>query len=253
MYRIILTRYSFLRQIILEEFGSVMWIDPSVKLKEARDLGMLRYRGSHDFFLWEEEVFNSVTAYTHPKMFEFFGEKRCTFAESGMVDTSSIVLYRTNLTWYGIMKPWLKCALTSYCISPKGAKNSECFHWERPKMTGCHWFAQSAFSIIINRVFQFSSHIDKLSIPRFTTKEEVETVYHFPEQPWTYGEMIFVLILPTMVCGALFYMYQRRSRAQKNQYLRRWSLHYTNQKTDVEFLKSWSYERRLWVRKGIPL
>ncbi|XP_062614084.1 uncharacterized protein LOC134275805 [Saccostrea cucullata] len=208
-------------QTILEEFGSVMWIDPSVKFKEARDLGMLRFRGSHDFFLWEEEIFNSIVAYTHPQMFEFLGEKRCTFAEYGMMDTSSIVLYRTNMTWIGIMKPWLKCALNANCLSPRGAKNSECFHWERPKMTGCHWFVQSAFSIVVNRVFQFSSHIDKLSIPRFTTKEDVEIIYHFPEQPWTYSEIVFVLILPVMVCGALFYMYQRRTRAQREQYLRR--------------------------------
>lgn len=213
--------HFFSSQNILEEFGSVIWIDPTVKLKDARDLSMLKFRGSHDFFLWDEEIFNSVIAYTHAKMFEFFGEKPCTFADMGMMDTSAIVLYRTNMTWLGIMKPWLKCALSVNCISPKGAKNSECFYWLRPKSTGCHWFAQSAFSIIVNRVFQFSSHIDKLTIPRFTTKEDVELVYHFPEQPWTYAEILFVLILPVMVCGALFLMYQRRTRAKLMQHLRR--------------------------------
>ncbi|KAJ8319776.1 hypothetical protein KUTeg_001363 [Tegillarca granosa] len=192
-------------QTILEEFGSVAYLDPAARLKNVNDLNMLKYRGSHNFFLWEHPVYTSVIAYTNPKMFEYLGEKRCPYMDSGMMDIRTMVLYRTNMTWHSIMKPLLKCSLDQNCISPSGARRTECFHFKRPKTTGCHWYDQSAFSIIMNRVYQFTQHLDKFSIPRLTTYD-LELVYYFPIQPWTYTEILLVITMPLLCVGGLWYL-----------------------------------------------
>lgn len=202
-------------QLLLEEFGAVFWIDPSASIKNVHDLKMLKYRGARNFFLWEYPIFTAINAYTSPQMFKYLNEKRCTFVDLGMMDTNAIVLYRTKETWYGIMKPWLKCALTKDCISPAGARRTECFHYKRPKSTGCHWYEQSIFSILINRVFQFTYNMDKFTVPRIAQYDYTETVYYFPEQPWTYTEMLLVVTLPCIVVGGLWYLKQRRAANRK--------------------------------------
>lgn len=202
-------------QMMIEEFGSVFWIDPSASLGSVQDLSMLKYRGARNFFLWEDPVFTAVNAYTSPKMFQYLNEKRCTFVNLGMMDTKAMVFYRTKQTWYGVMKPWLKCALTKECISPEGARKTECFHYKRPKSTGCHWYEQSILSIIIHRVFQFSDHTLEFTIPRIARYDNTDVVYYFPEQPWTYTEIFLVVLLPCIVIGGLWYLRQRRTANRK--------------------------------------
>jgi len=193
----------------------VFWMDPSASIKNVHDLKMLKYRGARNFFLWEYPIFTAINAYTSPQMFKYLDEKRCTFVDLGMMDTSAIVLYRTKETWYGIMKPWLKCTLTKDCISPPGARRTECFHYKRPKSTGCHWYQQSIFSILINRVFQFTYNMGKFTVPRIVQNDHTETVYYFPEQPWTYTEMLLVVTLPCIVVAGLWYLKQRRAANRK--------------------------------------
>ncbi|KAK3104897.1 hypothetical protein FSP39_012838 [Pinctada imbricata] len=186
-------------QTIIEEFGSIIWLEPSSVLKNVNDLQMLKYRGNRHFFLWEEPAYEAITAYTHPKMFDYLGEKRCSFKDLGMLDIRNLVLYRTNETWFSIMKPWLKCALNRDCIAPKGARGTECFHYMKPKMTGCHWYDQSIFSIIMNRAYQFNHHQDQFSVPRLISLEQEEIFYYFPEQPWSYPELLLCFTLPFVV------------------------------------------------------
>lgn len=200
-------------QLILEEFGSAVWMDPDVRLQTVSDLTMLKYRGARNFFLWESSTYNAVVAYTNPDTFKYLNEKRCSFVDFGMLDTTTMVLYRTNETWMGVMKPWLKCSLNGDCIAPPNARNSECFHLRKPKWTGCHWYAQSVFSIILNRVFQFGQHQNQFSVPRFTWLEEPELVYYFPEQPWTYTQLVAMVAVPVLCCSVVWYMYIRRKRA----------------------------------------
>ena len=207
--------------MIMEEFGSVIWLDPDVRIQSITDLNMLKYRGSRNFFLWEFPVFTHLVAYTHPYMFDFLDEKRCTFASYGMVDVKTMVLFRTNTTWHGIMKPWLKCALNKDCISPYGARNSECFHTMRQKYTGCHWYDQSALSIIMNRKFEFSSYPDKFTAPRFTLYEDSEIVYYFPEQPWTNRELMLFTCSPLALIAFFMYLLLKKWCRNSNSSLSR--------------------------------
>ncbi|OWF55359.1 uncharacterized protein LOC110460707 [Mizuhopecten yessoensis] len=200
-------------QLMLEEFGSAIWIDPDVRLQTVSDLTMLKYRGARNFFLWETSVFTGLTSYTSPDMFKFLDERRCAFLDFGMMDTKTMVFYRTNQTWKGVMEPWLKCVLNKDCLTPPNARNSECFHYRRPKWTGCHWYDQSAFSIIVNRVFQFSTHPDQYSVPRFTWHIDVDVVYYFPEQPWTYKQLAALMLSPFICCGVFWFLYSKRKRA----------------------------------------
>ncbi|XP_060076122.1 uncharacterized protein LOC132555772 [Ylistrum balloti] len=201
-------------QLMLEEFGSAIWMDPDVRLQSVSDLTMLKYRSTRNFFLWETSIFTGLISYTSPEMFKYLNEKRCTFIDFGMMDTTTMVFYRTNKTWMGVMKPWLKCAFNKDCITPPTARNSECFHYRRPKWTGCHWYDQSAFSIIINRVFQFSTHPDQYSVPRFTHSHiEENEEYYFPEQPWTNKQLFLLSVTPFIICGIVYYSCLKRKRA----------------------------------------
>ncbi|CAC5382271.1 unnamed protein product [Mytilus coruscus] len=208
-------------QMILEEFGSVMWIDPSASINNVQELNQFKYRAERSFFLYEYPIFTAINAYTNPKMFKHLNEKRCTFVDLGMMDTRVMVLYRTKQTWYGIMKPWLKCALTKDCIAPDGARRTECFHYKRPKSTGCHWYEQSIFSIIINRVFQFTYNSDKFKAPHAVHFDDTELVYYFPEQPWTYTQIFLIFTLPPMVLVTLWYLKKRRDARKRNKFYNR--------------------------------
>lgn len=207
-------------QKILEEYGSVFWLNPTSRLRNVGDLTQLKYRGSRDFMLWETEDFTSITAYTNPLMFEYLDEPRCTFYESGLIEVNAMVFYRTNLTWNGIMKPWLKCALNKDCISPKGSRYAGCFHGRAPKTTGCHRYDQSALSIVINRLLQFSLESDKFNVPRITSVVDGEELY-FPEQPWTYTKLVSLGLTFTVVVLVLYWLVRRRRNVGKPSFFKR--------------------------------
>jgi hypothetical protein len=196
-------------------------MNPNMLFTQASDLKQLMYRGSRDFFLWQPAEFIGTIAFTDMKMFEYLKEARCCFTESGMIDVSTIVLYRTNTTWCTIMKPWLKCALNSACIFPPKSRYSGCFEMRSPKTTGCHRYDQSALSIIIDRVYQFSLKSEKYLVPRISRQQE-EYLEYFPEQPWTYTEMFFVSAVPLTCVGGLVFMFWRRKQsAKKSTYRKR--------------------------------
>lgn len=201
-------------QTIIEEFGSVLWMNPDMLFTQASDLKQLIYRGSRDFFLWQPKHFIGTVAYTDMKMFEYLKEPRCCYMESALIDISTMVFYRTNITWSVIMKPWLKCALNSACIAPPKSRYSGCFEMRSPKTTGCHRYDQSALSIILDRVYQISFKSEKYIVPRISRQQE-EHLEYFPEQPWTYTEMFFVSAVPLTCVGGLVFLFWRRKRGVK--------------------------------------
>lgn len=194
-----------------------MWLDPNMLVTRASDLNQLKYRGSRDFFLWQPAEFVGTVAYTSPRMFEYLKESRCCYVESCMIDTSVMVFYRTNTTWLDIMKPWLKCALNPGCIAPPKARYNGCFAMRAPKETGCHRYDQSALSIIVERMYKFTFKRDTLQITRVTRAQD-QYLEYFPEQPWTYTEMLFVSAVPLTCVGGLVFMYKRRASQAKKKY-----------------------------------
>lgn len=207
-------------QTIIEEYGSILWMNPNMVFTGASDLNQLKYRGDKDFFLWQPTEFHGTIAYTSPKMFEYLKESRCCYADSGLVDSGTMVFYRTNTSWMAIMKPWLKCALNNGCIAPPKARYSGCFEIRAPKTTGCHRYDQSAISIIMDRAYMLSSKFEKYSIPRISRQQD-EYLEYFPEQPWAYTEILFVTLLPVVCLLGLCYLFYKRKQAARSKYRKR--------------------------------
>lgn len=207
-------------QQMIEEFGSVLWLSPSARLSRASDLNQLKYRGERDFFVWQPVEYIGLVAYTNPKTFEYLKEPRCCYTDSGLIDMTALVFYRTNSTWTDIMKPWLKCALNVECIAPPRSRYDGCFHMRKPKTTGCHRYDVSALTIIMERMYQFNVKTEKYVIPRIARNSE-QYIEYFPEQPWTFTELFFVTIMPFTCLGGLFYIYKRRQTILKRSYRKR--------------------------------
>ncbi|RUS70206.1 hypothetical protein EGW08_022032 [Elysia chlorotica] len=197
-------------QLLLREFGAVMYIEPTTRFKSPSSPNYLRLRGSRNYFLWDPLVFQPVVAYTEKDMFEFFQEKRCTFKDCSMLTAEAIALYRTEATWTEIMRPWLKCALNVDCIAPKYAMYSKCFHMRQPRTTGCHRYDMSALSIIINRAVQYTIDSEKMVSFRLTYTEETEK-FSFPEQPWTYNQILMLVMTPVLLVMLYKFCRQRKN------------------------------------------
>jgi len=157
----------------------------------ASDLNQLKYRGTRDFFLWQPDTFFGTIAFTNTAMFDHLKESRCCSVEPSMIDTSVMVFYRTNTAWLDIMEPWLKCALNVGYIDPLKSRFSGCLEGRSPKETGCHRYDQSALSIIVERMYKFTTKRDSYQVTG-VTRAQHEYLEYVPNQPWTYTEMMFV-------------------------------------------------------------
>ncbi|XP_046577938.1 uncharacterized protein LOC124285707 [Haliotis rubra] len=188
-------------QTTLDEFGSIMYMEPTARFKGPDSLKVIRNRGWRDFMVWDLQIHVDVVAYTDPEMFRYLGEDRCAFKETGMIDTDIMVLFRSKRTWELMMKPWLKCAFSADCIAPSGSRHDVCFHIRKPKTTGCHRYEQSALSIVLNRALQVSIKRDRYIPPRMTYHTEEEVVV-FPEQPWTNTQLYILFGIPVglLIC-----------------------------------------------------
>ncbi|KAK7476785.1 hypothetical protein BaRGS_00031946 [Batillaria attramentaria] len=186
-------------QSLLEEFGAVAYVEPTTRFKSSNSLNFLRSRGKNHYMLWDTGAFTSVVGYTHKSTFLYLNETRCTYLEAGMIDSQVLVLYKTNTTWHTVMKPWLKCALMPDCIAPRWSRLDGCLHFRRPRTTGCHRFDMSVLSIIVNRGSQLTAQQKRNIPPRLTYVSE-DTPHLFPEQPWTYTQLLMLLSIPAAFC-----------------------------------------------------
>lgn len=100
-----------------------------------------------------------TSALTHPRMFDYFNTKQEKFFFHRMIQPNHIVIYNINSIHFGVMFPWVKCALIQSCIAPYGAQNSGCRFDKKPlyRYTGCHRYDASALNVILGLMFDFSS------------------------------------------------------------------------------------------------
>ena len=168
-----------------------MWLDPNMLVTRASDFNQLKYRGTRDFFLWQPDKFFGTVVFTNPAVFDYLKESRCSYVKSSMIATSVMVFYRTNTTWLDVMKQWLKCALIVGCIAQPNSRFSGCLEGRSPKETGCHRYDQSALSIIVERMYKFTTKRDSYQVTG-VTRAQHEYLEYVPNQPWTYTEMMFV-------------------------------------------------------------
>lgn len=195
-------------QLTVEEYGSVLYIEPTTRFKSSSSPNYLRMRGSKNYFVWDPIAYTSLIAYTDKGMFDYFNENRCAFLECSLVTSEAIAVYRTEVAWTELMRPWLLCALNVNCISPKYAKYSGCFEIRHPRTTGCHRYDMSALSVILNRGVQYTIDSEKMMSFRLTYSDPVDVTY-FPEQPWTYT-YLFLLLAPVLFVVIYKYFFKRR-------------------------------------------
>lgn len=198
---------------ILEEYGSVLYVDPTTRFKSPSSLNYLLMRGLKNYFLWDPIIYTSLVAYTDRGMFEYFNESRCTFKDCSLLSSEAIAVYRTEASWAELMKPWLVCALNKECIAPPYARYSGCIEIRHPRTTGCHRYDMSALSIILNRAVQYTIDSQQMVSARLTYTD-IEEVTYFPEQPWTYTELFLLSLTPlsVVIVYRLFCKQKRRCR-----------------------------------------
>ncbi|KAK3583414.1 hypothetical protein CHS0354_040383 [Potamilus streckersoni] len=144
-------------QEMLNEYGSVIWADPSEyfisgdmdrSIKQAQKVGISAWT-----------IDDPTSALTHPKMFEFFKTKKEKYYFHHAVKSTHLIIYNTDRVHRELMLPWVKCALTEECIDPTGAQSSGCTD-RRPRYmySGCHKYDMSSLNVILGILFDYVSN-----------------------------------------------------------------------------------------------
>ncbi|KAL3883569.1 hypothetical protein ACJMK2_029821 [Sinanodonta woodiana] len=149
----ILKGYTFkplIAQIVLNQYGFVMWMDASVRFRMG-DLDSLFQMAMKDGV----KIISGglgVGYRTDPGTLRFLGEDPCLFADKNEIQATFFLIYRTRFTIETIMRPWVSCALTSGCMYfPGSQERISCVN--QNGLGFCHRFDQSIMSIILWRLY----------------------------------------------------------------------------------------------------
>ncbi|KAL3883552.1 hypothetical protein ACJMK2_029805 [Sinanodonta woodiana] len=149
----ILKGYTFkplIAQIVLNEYGFVLWIDASIRYLTG-DLDSLFEMAMKDGIKIISGGFG-VGYRTDPATFKSLREDPCLFADKNEIQTGFFLIYRTRFTIETIMRPWVSCALTSGCVYFPGSQDRiSCVN--QRGLGFCHRFEQSVMSIILWRLY----------------------------------------------------------------------------------------------------
>lgn len=155
--------FTWLFQETLQEFGHIFWVDSSFRLHGNNIVNIDAYvqmnKQRAGITVWPLDFLRQA-CFIHTGMFNFFGEKAEDFVDSFSVEGGAILIYNYWPTYRAIVLPWLMCAFTEQCISPKGSKLSPCnFENKFTSKHCCHRYDQSAMGLILERVFHFNSSL----------------------------------------------------------------------------------------------
>ena len=145
-------------QEVLDRAPGVMWMDAAFRLQTGQlqpvyDLA-IQNGGVAQFFGSP----HSVYAATHPAMWRYLVTDPERLKSTHMFGANSLLLYRTEKVYKGIVYWWTLCALDVECIAPTSS-NKTCppqpdmntFHLE-----GCHRQDQSALGTIVANLYNFN-------------------------------------------------------------------------------------------------
>lgn len=144
-------------QEVLNQAGAALWIDPKYRLTpsaSSKTAKIFEEAKKDGIKCWTTVV--PTTAMTHPKMFEYFNTSPEDYFFLQMIEPSSLlIIYNTEKIHKEVMLPWVRCALTSDCISPIGAQSSGCRYDKKPlyRYSGCHHYDLSALSILLGSMY----------------------------------------------------------------------------------------------------
>ena len=143
----------------LVDYGAVTWIssDSAHFLFLHQLTATLATMNSTGLAAWRIKSGDPTSAYTHPKMFDYFLVRQQQYIFHRMVSCDHLVIFNTPLIHSQVMLPWVQCALSTECITPKGAQNTGCHSERRPLYlySGCHRYEVSALNVVLGKVFQF--------------------------------------------------------------------------------------------------
>ncbi|XP_014673108.1 PREDICTED: uncharacterized protein LOC106813482 [Priapulus caudatus] len=145
-------------QETLNEFGMVIYLDPSVRVTTPDIAPYLRRARASSVLAWKLPSALPTSALTHEKMFTYFNTKRDSYYFHHMVEPRNLVAYNTEAVHQHVMLPWLQCALTPQCIAPIGAQDTGCNFEHKPmyRYSGCHSYDASALNVVLGRLFKFN-------------------------------------------------------------------------------------------------
>lgn len=144
----------------------LVWLDVHYRFVQSRhaNLVSLLNRTSHDSGIASWPIGQPTSSLTHPRMFDFFHTTAESFYFHRMVRSGHLLISISPSTWHtfewGIMLPWVRCALTVECIAPLGSQwRSSCALDKKPhyRYSGCHHYDMSALNVVLAIAFNFSS------------------------------------------------------------------------------------------------
>ena len=143
--------FYFFLQMLLREFGFVMWMDTSVRFTDS-DQDRL-FQAAKDHGVIYRPGFYNLVVHTDYDTFSFLNEDPCLFQNQNEIEANMILVYRTQVTNDFFMKPLVLCALSFGCIVTKGSHRMlDCTDKTNPH--SCHRFDQSVFTILISRLYR---------------------------------------------------------------------------------------------------
>ncbi|KAL3883556.1 hypothetical protein ACJMK2_029809 [Sinanodonta woodiana] len=149
----ILKGYTFkplIAQIVLNEYGFVMWTDASVRFRTGELDSLFQMAMKDGVKIITGGL--GVGYRTDPGTLRFLGEDPCLFADKNEIQATFFLIYRTRFTIETIMRPWVSCALTSGCMYfPGSQERISCVN--QKGLGFCHRFDQSIMSIILWRLY----------------------------------------------------------------------------------------------------
>ncbi|XP_075585861.1 uncharacterized protein LOC124498286 [Dermatophagoides farinae] len=145
---------------------TIIWMDPQYHFIDSKHsiIGQLQSKILHQSAILSWPIEQPTSALTHPRMFEYFHTTKENFYFHRMIRPDHLMITINDKTWkpfeWGIMLPWVRCALTSDCIAPLGSQwRSTCRLDKKPhyRYSGCHHYDMSALNVVLGIAFNFSS------------------------------------------------------------------------------------------------
>ncbi|GFR87443.1 hypothetical protein ElyMa_000747400 [Elysia marginata] len=131
----------------------VVWQDASVRWFSSGFLDSLdtAYSSGHQLLRYLDS--DRIPAVTVSEMFEYMGETSCSYLPYPELQ-ANLHIHRTDdkFNRQMLFEPWARCALEEKCMCPRPPITMLVWGYGSPG--NCHRFDQSAFSILLSRIYQ---------------------------------------------------------------------------------------------------
>ncbi|KAH9416299.1 hypothetical protein DERP_000800 [Dermatophagoides pteronyssinus] len=160
----------------INDTTTIIWLDPQYHFIDSKHsiIEQLQSKILHQSGILSWPIEQPTSALTHPRMFEYFHTTKENFYFHRMIRPGHLMITINDQTWkpfeWGIMLPWVRCALTSDCISPLGSQwRSTCRLDKKPhyRYSGCHHYDMSALNVVLATTVWMDPKI----LPEFRSKK----------------------------------------------------------------------------------